>query len=59
MTERIEDIHDDGYTIRTDQMREGEIVECVEDSDMHVKKEEGWVVLVKKCFSNNCFSKNK
>lgn len=53
----IEDETDDSYTIRTDKLEDGETLQCRDDPDMHVKKEGDSIVLVKKCFSNNCFSK--
>lgn len=57
MVNLVEDENDKGYTIRSDLMEDGESIECIEDHDMHVRKEGDSVVLVKKCFSNNCFSK--
>jgi len=57
VVELIEDEFDNGYTIRTDLMQDGDIIQCRDDSDMHVKKEGNSVILVKKCFKNHCFSK--
>ena len=56
MTIFIEDESEDGYTLRTDLLKEGEKIQCQDDGDMHVKKEGEAVILVKKCFQKNCFS---
>lgn len=57
MKNLIEDVSDTAYTIRSDLMQDGETLQCRDDSDMHVIKEGNSVVLVKKCFKNECFSK--
>lgn len=53
----IEDRNSLGYTIRTDLMKEGQVVQCEDDKDMCIKKIHGEIILVKKSFTNNCFSK--
>lgn len=46
------------YAILTKNMPVGEIVVCPHDSDMTIKKEsDGSVILNKKCFVKNCFSR--
>lgn len=57
MVELIED-ESNGYTLRTDLMKDGETLQCRDDADMHIIKDGNSVVLVKKCFKNECFSKN-
>lgn len=57
MSDLIEDETPDSYTIRTDKLQEGESVQCRDDRDMSVKIEKGSVLLIKKCFRNDCFSK--
>lgn len=53
----IEDETNDSYTIRTDKLEDGEILQCRDDNDMRVKKEGDSIVLIKKCFKNNVFIK--
>jgi len=55
MTNLIEDEFNDGYTIRSDLMLDGESLQCRDDKDMHIKKDGNEIVLVKKSFSKNCF----
>lgn len=58
MVNLIEDEENNGYTIRSDLMKDGEILQCRDDNDMHIIKEKDSVILVKKSFSNNCFNKS-
>ena len=53
----IENQHSLGYTIRTDKMTDGQTIECQDDKDMYVKKIGEEIILVKKSFRNDCFSK--
>jgi len=57
MSNLIEDETPDSYTIRTDKLGDGETLQCRDDADMTVKRVGNDIILVKKCFSNNCFSK--
>jgi len=56
MVELIED-EDNGYTLRTDLMKDGETLQCRDDADMHIIKDGNSVVLVKKCYQAKPFSK--
>lgn len=58
MSNLIEDETPESYTIRTDKLGEGESVQCRDDADMSVKKEGDSILLIKKCFRNDCFSKS-
>lgn len=53
----IEDESENGYTIRSDLMEDGQSLECRDDKDMHVQKDGDGVILTKKCFVSKCFSK--
>ena len=58
MNDLIEDETPDSYTLRTDKLVDGESIQCRDDADMYVKKEGDSILLVKKCFRNDCFSKS-
>ena len=45
------------YTIRSDKMKKGEILECKDDPDMSIVKQDGKVSLVKKCYVKQPFVK--
>jgi len=53
----IEDETVQGYTIRTDLMKNGDIIECRDDPDMCIKKEGDEILLVKKSYSSHPFRK--
>ena len=53
----IEDETPDSYTVRTDKLEKGGTIQCRDDHDMSIRKEPDGLVLVKKSFKNNCFSK--
>jgi hypothetical protein len=53
----IEDENQEGYTVRSDLMKQGEKVDCRDDKDMQIQKDGEGVILIKKCFLRNCFSK--
>lgn len=55
--EFIENETEDGYTIRTDKLKDGQTIQCKEDSDMYVKKDGDSLILIKKSYSSNCFAK--
>jgi hypothetical protein len=57
MSNLIEDETETSYVIRTDKMKEGDSLECRDDHDMMIKKEGKSILLTKKCFFKNCFSK--
>ncbi len=59
MVSLIEDEIGNGYTIRSDLMKDGDTLQCRDDSDMHIKKEGEGVVLIKKSFRKNCFHTKK
>lgn len=53
----LEQTKDKEYNILTDKMNPGDSIQCHDDSDMTIiKDEEGEVCLVKKSFRNDCFS---
>ncbi len=57
MVNLIEDESKNSYTIRSDLMKNGDILQCKEDNDMKVLKKGDIIILVKKSFTNNCFKK--
>lgn len=57
MSSLIEDENKDGYTIRSDLMKDGDKILCKDDNDMHIQKEGNSVILVKSCFVKNPFIK--
>jgi len=48
MVNLIEDETKDSYTIRGDLMKDGDMLQCRDDKDMHVKKQGNTIILVKK-----------
>lgn len=57
MSNLIEDESETSYVVRTDKLQEGESLECRDDKDMSIKREGNSILLTKKCFLKNCFSK--
>lgn len=58
LVELIEE-NEDGYTMRSDLMKDGESLQCQDDNDMHIKKEGDSIVLIKSCYSKQPFSKSR
>lgn len=58
MVNLIED-EKDGYTIRSDLMKDGEKLQCRDDQDMQIQKDGDGVILIKKCYTSQPFSKTR
>ncbi len=53
----INETEGSNYEILIDKLKDGEAITCRDDKDMTIEKSNDGVVLTKKCFIRNCFSK--